>query len=103
MADIPAHADRKAVPDRSEVRASVLRLLREIGEFHPSVLTESARFDEELQMKSIQFVELQVALEDEFDIEIDLLHVIELRRLDRVINYLGALVAATQAGNDAPR
>lgn len=103
MVKIPSDADRKSVPDHSEVRASVIRLLREIGEFHPSILTESARFDEELRMKSIQFVELRVALEDEFDIEIDLLHVMELRRLDRVIEYLAALVTATEPGDDAPR
>jgi len=100
MAEIESDADQVAPPD---MRATVIRFLHEIGGFHPSVLTESAQFDEELQMKSIQFVELRVALEDEFDIEIDPLHVLELNRLDRVIDYLGTLASAIKTGNDGRR
>lgn len=70
------------------VRASVIRLLQEIGGFDASILCDAAQFDRELMMKSIDFVEFRVAIEDEFQIEVDPLALIELNRLDRVLSYV---------------
>jgi acyl carrier protein len=78
----------------SESKDTVLKHLQEIGGFRRDLLTDSARLDSELVMKSIVFVEIQVALEEDLDIEIDPLAVIELNRLDRVVAYLDDLVAA---------
>jgi acyl carrier protein len=80
----------------SKAKEAVLKYLQEIGEFPRDLLTDSARLDSELIMKSIVFVEIQVALEDDLDIEIDPLTVLELNRLDRVIGYIDKLVAAKQ-------
>ncbi len=76
------------------MRELVLKHLCEIGGFSRPLITDLARLDSELCMKSIVFVELQVALEEDLDIEIDPLTVIELNRLDRVLDYLRDLVAA---------
>lgn len=74
------------------VRDLALKYLVEIGGIPLTRITDHARFDQELEMKSIAFVELQVALEDQLDIEIDPLRVLELNRLDKVIDYLHSLV-----------
>lgn len=86
--------DKGPEPDgpNQDVKASVLRYLFEIGGFEKVALRDGAQFDGELLMKSIDFVELQVALEEEWDVEIDPIRVIELNRLDRVVEYLSELV-----------
>ncbi len=80
--------------DSSSIRDLVLKHLFEIGEFPRPRVTDLARLDAELNMKSIVFVEIQVALEEDLDIEIDPLEMIELNRLDRIVHYLEELVAA---------
>lgn len=75
-----------------------MRLLSEIGGIDTATVADSASFDNELEMKSIIFVELQVALEDELDIEIDPLHVLDLNRLDRVVDYIYGLVLLRGTG-----
>ena len=74
----------------------MIKLLQEIGGFDASILTDTARFDRELLMKSIDFVELRVAVEDQFNIEVDPLMLIELNRLDRVLSYLTHLAAENE-------
>jgi acyl carrier protein len=45
-------------------------------------------------MESLKFVELQVAIEDEFDIELDPIHIVELNRLGDIIDYIHDCIQA---------
>ncbi|GIW41906.1 MAG: hypothetical protein KatS3mg076_2483 [Candidatus Binatia bacterium] len=78
---------------RSEVKARVLELLREIAKIDPDSLTEDSSLDEDIRLESVAFVELQVALEDEYQIEIDPIQVVELNRLGSIIDYIHELAA----------
>ncbi len=89
--------EQKLPSDSDRVRDLVLKHLSEIGGFPRPLITDLARLDTELSMKSITFIEVQVALEEDLDIEIDALTVVDLNRLDRIIDYLGGLVAANSS------
>lgn len=78
---------------RSEVKARMLELLREIAKIDPDSLTEDSSLDEDIRLESVAFVELQVALEDEYQIEIDPIQVVELNRLGSIIDYIHELAA----------
>jgi acyl carrier protein len=75
-------------PSRSQVEAEIIRLLHEIAGIAPDVITAAASLENELQLQSVQFVELQVALEDEYDIEIDPIEIIERGRFDAIVDYV---------------
>jgi acyl carrier protein len=47
-------------------------------------------------MESVAFVELQVAIEAEYDIEVDPIRVIELDRFGDVVAYIDSLVEAAR-------
>ncbi len=78
-------------PSHQEVRELLVTLLHEIGGFAPSVLSRNPSLDHELQMRSATLVEIQVAIEDELGVEVDLLEILELNRLDSIIDYLALL------------
>jgi acyl carrier protein len=55
------------------------------------VLTEDATIDRDVRMESVAFVELQVALEDDYGIELDAVEMVELNRLGAIVDYLHGL------------
>jgi len=76
------------MPTRSEVRERIASLLHEIAKIPADQITDGARVDEELQMQSVAFVELQVAIEDEYDIQIDPIQVVELNEFGAIVDYI---------------
>ena len=52
----------------------------------PDSITDSSALDEDIPLPSIQFIELQVAVEDIFDIQLDPVEVVER-------NTFGAIAA----------
>jgi acyl carrier protein len=76
------------VPNRDEVKNSLVRLLNEIGGIPIERVTETATVDEELRMSSLAFVELQVAIEDEYGILIDPVEVVELNQFGAIVDYV---------------
>ena len=86
MADIPA-----AAVSHDQVRARLIELVQEITGSEPGGITEDATLDS-LKMDSITFVELQVAIEDEWGIEIDAIEVVELNALGAIIDYVHARI-----------
>lgn len=69
-----------------EVKATLRRLIGEIGELDPDSISDSSTLDEDIPLPSIQFVELHVAVEDIFNIQLDPAEVIEQ-------NTFGAIAA----------
>jgi len=54
-------------------------------------MSEGATIDDELQMNSVAFVELQVAIEEEYSIQIDPIAVVELNRFGSIVDYIHRL------------
>ncbi len=75
-------------PTRQEVRERLKALLSEIAKIPTEHITESATVDEELQMQSVAFVELQVAIEDEYQIQVDPIRIVELNEFGAIVDYV---------------
>lgn len=69
-------------------------MLQEICHREPADIHDAATIDRELAMESVQMVELQVAIETEFDITLDFLEVLRLNSFRRVTDYIHALACA---------
>lgn len=77
-----------SVPTRAEVRERLLQLIHEIAEIPSETVTDQSTLDDQLSMESIAFVELQVALQDEYRIEIDPIRVVELNTFGAIVDYV---------------
>jgi acyl carrier protein len=78
---------------RDYVVEFLTRLLREVGKIAPDRIREDSTLEGDLQMQSVAFIEIQVALEEEFDIEVDLLEVVEINQLGGIFDYIYRLAA----------
>lgn len=76
------------MPTRREVRKRLIQLINEIAKIPIEQLTDTATVDDELQMESVAFVELLVAIEEDFQIELDPLQVVELNEFAAIVNYV---------------
>ena len=76
-----------AALSHDQVRARLIDLIQEITGSEPGDVNDDATLDS-LKMDSITFVELQVAIEDEWGIEIDAIEVVELNALGAIIDYV---------------
>jgi acyl carrier protein len=79
---------------REDVRRFLRAMLVEIAKLPEAEIREEATLDCGLRMESVALVEIQTAVEEEFDIEIDVLEVIELNRLDLIVDYIYKCVRA---------
>ena len=70
-----------------------LRCLKDIVECEPSPLSGDTRLDCDLELESIQLVEFQVALEDEYDIELDPMTLLELNSLKDIVKHVVARIS----------
>lgn len=77
-----------------QVADRLRQLLCEIADIPWSEITDSATVDGALQMQSVAFVELQVAIEDEYDIQVDPIRVVELNAFGAIATYIHEIVAA---------
>jgi acyl carrier protein len=78
----------KTSPTRSEVKGRLVSLLNEIAGIPKERITATAAVDGDLQMASVVFVEVQIAVEEEFDITIDPLRIVELNEFRAIADYI---------------
>jgi acyl carrier protein len=76
----------------SDVRDLIVRLLAEIAKLPREDLTNDTSLDEDLALESVAFLELQVSLEDELQIQIDPVEVVERNRLLPIAEYIHSLL-----------
>jgi acyl carrier protein len=76
------------VPARQEVRDLLSELLFEVAKVPRERITETATIDNDLQMQSITFVELQVAIEEAYNIQLDPIQVVELNQFGAIVDYV---------------
>ena len=84
------------MPTEDEIRACLRSLLHQIGGIPMDRITESATVEGELQMSSLAFVELQVALEEEYGVQIDPIQIVELSSFGAIADYVHRLAVATE-------
>jgi len=72
----------------ADVRERVVGLVNEITKIPRQEIVDNATIDGALSMESVDFVELQVALEDEYQIEIDPIFVVELNQFGAIVDYV---------------
>ena len=70
------------------VRDRIAVLANEIAHIPLHCITDGATIDRELQMQSVAFVELQVALEDQYEVELDPVEILDLNRFDAIVAYV---------------
>jgi|GEM_PF-1721133 len=70
------------------VKQRARELVHEITGLPLEEITDDASFDTALAMESVQLVELQVALEEEFQTELDPIYMIELNRFGDIAEYI---------------
>ena len=76
------------VPIRAEIMDRLKSLMNEIAAIPKERITDEATIDEDLQMQSVAFVELQVAIEDEYQIQIDPIRIVELNEFGAIVDYV---------------
>jgi acyl carrier protein len=75
-------------PTRKEVRELLARLLCEVAKIPSERILEGATVDHELRMESVAFIEIQVAIEDEYEIELDPVYLIELNEFGAIVDHI---------------
>ena len=73
---------------RAGVRKRLVSFIHEIAAIPLEHITDEATVEAELQMQSVAFVELQVAIEDEYQIQIDPIRIIELNAFGAIVDYV---------------
>ena len=84
----------RSQPTKGQVEAFLRQLVSEVAKVPPDVVVATATIDDALRMESVGFVEMQVAIEDEFGIEIDPVRVVELNEFGAIVNYVFCLATA---------
>ncbi|MDX2168784.1 MAG: acyl carrier protein [Deltaproteobacteria bacterium] len=87
---------RFQMPSREEVAEYVFQLLKEFGQDPTLSLDERATIERDVVMESVAFVEMQVALEERFDVELDPIRIIELNELGLIIEYIHGCAAGVR-------
>src|SRR5262249_36544123 len=95
LTDLRCGCDMKR--SKSEVRELLVRLLSEITEIPRESIREGATIDADLQMESVAFVELNVAIEDELNIRVDPIAIVELNEFSAIVDYVVELTAGQPA------
>lgn len=85
----------RAVPSRGEIESLLVNLVTEVTTIPRNQIVSGATLDNELRMESVAFVEIQVAIEDAYEIELDLIHIVELNEFSAIVDYVFERTSAT--------
>lgn len=82
--------------EKHEVERLLTALLVQIGGISRETIHPRSSIDSDLQMESVAFLELQVALEDELGVELDPIRIVELNEFHAISEYIFSLTADSQ-------
>jgi acyl carrier protein len=85
---LPASDFEEVTPTRQQVREFLATLVHEVCDIDRSLITDAARIDAELALESVQMVQIQVALEQEYDTTLDFLEILRLNSFGRIADYI---------------
>lgn len=77
---------------RAEVDTFLRTLLREVAGISDELITDDATIDDDLRMQSVTLVEIQVAVEEEYEVAVDIIEVVERNRLRLIVDYIHGLI-----------
>jgi acyl carrier protein len=78
-------------PGIDEVRSLLSEFLAVIGRVPLGLAKDGATIDGDLEMESVAFLEVQVAIEDTLGVEIDPVRVVELNEFSAIADYIHSL------------
>lgn len=81
-----------------KVKEVIRGLIASVCGIAPSTISDGATIDEDLQLSSVSLIELQVALEEAFDLELDPLEILELNELGRISEAILRKLRAASEG-----
>lgn len=90
-----ATKDVRLAPTRAELSARIASLINEVAKVPTDQITEDATVDNELQMHSVAFVELQVAIEEAYNIQVDPIQIVELNQFGAIVDYVHCRILDT--------
>lgn len=73
---------------REALRGWLVGLFHEIGGIPVEEISEDATIDGALNVTSVTFVEIQVAIEDSLDLLLDPIAIVELNRFGNIVDYI---------------
>lgn len=88
---------RGRAPSRKQVRDRLVELFCEVAKIREEAISDRATVSEELQMESVAFVEIQVAIQDEYDIELDPIRLIELDQFGAIVDHIYECAAKSRS------
>ena len=88
---------RRTLPTRQQIRTRLAQLLWEIAKVPPEAISDTATVDHDLRMESVAFIEIQVAIEDEYDIQLDPMYLVELNAFGAIVDHICTCVRQTAA------
>jgi acyl carrier protein len=88
----PEHLGKRH-PSRAQVRDFLVVLLHEVCEISSDRIKDTATIDHDFEMESIQMVQLQVAMEQEYDISLDFLEILRLNSFGPIVDYVHSLAS----------
>ena len=88
---------RGPLPSRQQIRARLAQLLCEIAKIPVETISDVATVDHELRMESVAFIEIQVAIEDEYNIQLDPMYLVELNAFGAIVDHVCACVRQSAA------
>ena len=71
-----------------EVKQTLRRLIAEVSQLDPATILDSSTLDEDIPIPSIAFVELQVAVEETYGIEVDPVEVVECNAFGNIAELI---------------
>lgn len=78
----------KLIQSRDGLRDWLAGLFHEIGGIPLEEITDEATIDGALNVTSVTFVEIQVAIEDSLDLLLDPIAIVELNRFGDIVDYI---------------
>ena len=87
-------AERSPALERDHLWRWVANCVNQVAGIPVDLITEEVTIDRELELSSIALLELQVAIEEKYDIEIDPVHVVRLNRFGAIVDYVHRIAVA---------
>lgn len=73
---------------QSTILDHLATLIHEVTGLPRELVRPSASIDNELEMKSVDFMKILVALEEDFDVDLDPLVILDLNQVEKICGYI---------------
>jgi acyl carrier protein len=78
------------MPSTDEIRSALAEILQEIADVQPDAVEDSKSFTDDLGVDSLSMMEVVMAAQDKFDVEIPDADVEQLKTVGDAVSYIAA-------------